>query len=127
MSGKFMNYQQQVSKKSNTNSDTSTHKSLYSRPFNTQKVTDSNVLLTQQEIENQQYQQNSIETAKLEIQAKHGAITPVGQEKLTSLQAQKSDFWQRSTEKAKRDGHHLSNISVNRSQILAKQYWGSGR
>jgi hypothetical protein len=108
-----MGYQRQVNKKSSANPDTSIGKSLDS-------CNESNTPLTQKETKNKQHQKDKFEATKLEIQAKHGTITPEGQERLNLLQAEKADFWQRSLEKTERYGHHLGKISANLSQSLVK-------
>ncbi|MBN3874428.1 hypothetical protein [Nostoc sp. JL33] len=112
-----MSYQQQVSRKSNSNPDTSIH--------NTQKVKDSNAALTQQyNIENQQYQQDRFEATKLKIQSKNNKnnmVTPQQQERSTVLQTKKTDLWRSSLEKADRYGHHLANVSVNSSYVSSQQ------
>jgi hypothetical protein len=116
-----MSYEQQVNKKSNINPDTSIHKSLHSRPFNTQSVNNSIAPPTQQHIENQQYQQDNFDATKLGIQAKYGVITPEGRERLTSLQMKKADFWQRYLAPTRRFSQGFGNIPVSRTGVQSQQ------
>lgn len=70
--------------------------------------------LTQTEIENQEFQQHKFEATKLEIQAKYGTITPLGQERLTVLQAKMSGLLQKRVENASSFGHSLTKIALKR-------------
>lgn len=54
-----------------------------------------------EQMESQAFQQHQFEATKLEIQAKHGTITPEGQERLGILQAKMNAFWQKRLEGTK--------------------------
>ena len=111
---------QYITKNSNNNSSTNTEKSTLARTAITQIGTNTNAPLTQQDIENQQYQQDRFEATKLEIQAKYGTITPVGQERLNLLQAKKAEFWQRYLAPVRRYNQDFANIPLTRAQAKAK-------
>jgi hypothetical protein len=68
---------------------------------------------TQQEIENEAIQQNKLEAFGLELQAKHGTITPQGQERLTVLQAKMDAFWQQRRESIERRGGNILQRLLN--------------
>ena len=68
---------------------------------------------TQQEIENEAIQQNKLEAFGLELQAKHGTITPEGQERLTVLQAKMDAFWQQRRENVERRGGNILQRLLN--------------
>ncbi|HEY9667881.1 MAG TPA: hypothetical protein V6C91_13805, partial [Coleofasciculaceae cyanobacterium] len=70
-------------------------------------------LMTPEQIENQTFQQYQLEATQLQIQAKHGTITPEGQRKLGLLQAQMNNLLQAKVDKASRFGHHFANIAIN--------------
>lgn len=78
---------------------------------------------TQVDKENQVLQNQKMEATKLEIQAKHGTITPEGQERLDVLQAKINDFWVQ-----KRESSHfqpnlleIPGIFTRRETRLAQQ------
>jgi hypothetical protein len=108
---------QYITKNSNNNSSTNTQKSTLTRTAITQIGT--NTPITQQEIENQQYQQDQFEATKLQIQAKYGTITPEGQERLNLLQAKKAEFWQRYLAPV-RHFKNFADIPITREQAEAK-------
>ncbi len=112
-----MQEQQHITKNSNNNPSTSRQKSILSRTAITQIETDFLAPLTQQDIESQQYQQDRFEATKLEIQAKYGTITPLGQERLTLLQAKKAEFWQRYLGNTRRNSRDFSMIPVHRKEV----------
>jgi hypothetical protein len=68
---------------------------------------------TQQEIENEAIQKNKLEAFGLELQAKHGTITPEGQERLTVLQAKMDAFWQQRRESIERRGGNILQRLLN--------------
>ncbi len=68
---------------------------------------------SQQEIENEAIQQNKLEAFGLELQAKHGTITPQGQERLTVLQAKMDAFWQQRRENVERRGGNILQRLLN--------------
>jgi hypothetical protein len=68
---------------------------------------------TQQEIEDEAIQQNKLEAFGLELQAKHGTITPEGQERLTVLQAKMDAFWQQRRESIERRGGNILQRLLN--------------
>jgi len=111
---------QYITKNSNNNSSTNTQKSTLARTAITQKGTNINAPLTQQEIENQQYQQDRFEATKLEIQAKYGTITPQGQERLNLLQAKKAEFWHRYLAPVRRS-KDFANIPLTRTEAESTQ------
>jgi hypothetical protein len=103
-----MSDRQRINNKSNTNfSQNFSH----SQNLKTQGGMNSNKGSSEQNVENQQYEQDSFETSKLEIQAKFGIIKPKGQERLTFLQAKKGDHWQRYLGNVGRFSQEFSNIS----------------
>jgi hypothetical protein len=55
-----------------------------------------------------------MEATRLEIQAKHGTITPQGQERLTLLQAQMHGLLQTRCENAAKCGHNIERIAFTR-------------
>lgn len=89
-------------------------RSFQSRPFTDLAQPHSHKPLTQTKIENQELQQHKFKAKRLEIQAKHGTITPEGQEQLTVLQAKMNDLLHRRVEHASRFGHNFAKIAINR-------------
>ncbi|HEY9667883.1 MAG TPA: DUF4157 domain-containing protein [Coleofasciculaceae cyanobacterium] len=73
----------------------------------------TNLPLTPEQSENQAFQQDQLEATQLQIQAKHGTITPEGQERLGVLQAKMDSLLQGRVEKASRFGHTFANVAVN--------------
>ncbi|MGV0104050.1 hypothetical protein NSTCB13_02701 [Nostoc sp. DSM 114160] len=69
--------------------------------FRIQSKETSKKPLTQEQIDNQAFQIQKMEATKLEIQAKHGTITPERQERLGVLQAKMNDFWVQRKESSK--------------------------
>ncbi|MBG1240326.1 DUF4157 domain-containing protein [Nostoc sp. NZL] len=55
-----------------------------------------------------------MEGTKLELQAKYGTITPIGQERLTLLQAKMDGLLNSRLERATRFGHNTANIPLRR-------------
>jgi|GEM_PF-3265749 len=73
-------------------------------------------------MENHQYELDRIEETGLEIQAKYGTITHLGQERLNLLQAKKAEFWERYMEREGGFNIDLSlvDIPATRAELEAK-------
>ncbi|MBW4501604.1 MAG: hypothetical protein KME57_19085 [Scytonema hyalinum WJT4-NPBG1] len=69
-----------------------------SRPSSDKAQRHSHKLVTQTEVENQEFQQHQMEATKLKIQAKYGTITPEAHERLTVLQAKMNDVLHKKVE-----------------------------
>ena len=84
------------------------------RPFGGQTQKASFTPVTQTDVENEAFAEEKMEVTGLELQAKHGTITPEGQERLTVLQAKMDRSLNSRLEKATRFGHNFANIPVRR-------------
>ncbi|MEH2168450.1 MAG: DUF4157 domain-containing protein [Nostoc sp.] len=84
------------------------------RPFGGQTQKASFTPVTQTDVENEAFAEEKMEVTGLELQAKHGTITPEGQERLTVLQAKMDRSLNYRLEKATRFGHNFANIPVRR-------------
>ncbi|WP_246163649.1 DUF4157 domain-containing protein [Brasilonema sennae] len=115
-----MNKRSHIHKKADSSASNPVRSQLQSRPFIAQAQPQSQNPLTQTETENQEFQQQKFEATKLEIQAKYGAITPEGQERLTVLQAKMSGLLQRRLEHASSKGRNLANIPISRPDAPSK-------
>jgi hypothetical protein len=113
---------QYINKKSENNIPTSTQKLSLPRPAINEVKTDTDAPLTQQDVENDQYQLDRIEETDLEIQAKYGKITPEGQERLNLLQAKRAEFWERYMESEGSTSLDLTHVDipVTRAEAEAK-------
>jgi hypothetical protein len=66
------------------------------------------------EKENQEFQKCKLEVTKLEIQAKHGPLTPEQQKHLTALKAKMKELLHKREKEASNFGHSLNNFAINR-------------
>jgi hypothetical protein len=107
---------QHISKTTNTASSAPVHTALHGYPITTHGVRDSNEARTAQDLDSQQYHQDTFEETKLNLQAKYGTITPEQQERLAFLQAKRADFWQRYLANAGKLGHSFADIPVTTTQ-----------
>lgn len=69
-----------------------------------------------EEMENETFNQHKFEATKLEIQAKHGSITPEGQERLNQLQAKMDAFWEQRLARTQNSPNLLQRLIDLRSQ-----------
>jgi hypothetical protein len=67
-------------------------------------------------MENETFNQHKFEATKLEIQAKHGSITPEGQERLNQLQAKMDAFWEQRLARTQNSPNLLQRLIDLRSQ-----------
>lgn len=106
-----------VQKSNNASTPTTTPETLKSADavngFSVRSQPQADRLMTPEQIENQTFQQYQFEATQLQIQAKHGTITPEGQRKLGLLQSQMNNLLQAKVDKASRFGHRLANIAIN--------------
>ncbi|WP_375471622.1 DUF4157 domain-containing protein [uncultured Nostoc sp.] len=84
------------------------------RSFGGQTQKASFTPVTQTDVENEAFAEEKMEVTGLELQAKHGTISPEGQERLTVLQAKMDRSLNSRLEKATRFGHNFANIPVRR-------------
>lgn len=89
------------------------------RPFGSQVQKASVAPVTETDIEDITFAEQSIEATGLELQAKYGKITPEGQERLTVLQAKMDGLLNSRLEHATRFGHNFANIPLRRPHIAA--------
>ena len=108
-----MNERLHIHKKADPSASKSVHTQFQSRPNTAQEQPHSAPPQSQTKIDNQEFQQHKFEATKLEIQAKHGTITPQGQEQLTVLQAKMSNLLQRQVEHTSRFGHNAAKTAIN--------------
>lgn len=66
------------------------------------------------EKENQEFQKCKIEVTKLEIQAKHGSLTPEQQKHLTALKQKMTELLHKREKEASNFGYSLNNFAINR-------------
>ena len=85
---------------------------LVYRPFANQSPKAPVAFKTQTDIENDAFKQQQMGATKLEVQAKHGIITPEGQEQLTFLQAKMNGLLNSRLEHARRFSHNFANIPL---------------
>ncbi|WP_341529032.1 M91 family zinc metallopeptidase [Nostoc sp. UHCC 0302] len=67
-----------------------------------------------EDIENDAFAKQQMETSKLELQAKYGMITPEGQECLTVLQTKMDGLLNARLQRATRRAHNFANIPIRR-------------
>ncbi|MBG1266055.1 hypothetical protein [Nostoc sp. WHI] len=79
----------------------------------------SNKPIVQAKVENQKFQKDQFEATKLQIQAKHGTITPEGQERLTILQTKMNESLQQQKEHSSKFGHNLTKIALKRPDSVS--------
>ena len=75
--------------------------------------------IVQAKVENHKFQQYQFEATKLQIQAKHGTITPEGQERLTVLQTKMNESLQQGKEHSSQFGHNLSKMAIKRADSVS--------
>jgi len=106
--------------KSSWNSPKEKKSSLFApRPFANQTQEDSDVPLTQEDIENAAYDQHKFEATGLEIKKEYGTITPAEQEHLGVLQAKMKDFWVHRRENPSGFNYNFANVKVQNPNELA--------
>ncbi|WP_392482105.1 DUF4157 domain-containing protein [Nostoc sp. C110] len=89
------------------------------RPFGSQVQKASVASVTETDIEDVAFAEQSIEATGLELQAKYAKITPEGQERLTVLQAKMDGLLNSRLEHATRFGHNFANIPLRKPNIAA--------
>lgn len=104
----------QIHKKADSSAYSSKQSQLQSHLLNTHSKLGSNKPIVQAKVENQKFQQYQFEATKLQIQAKHGTITPEGQERLTVLQTKMNKSLQQGKEHSSQFGHSLSKMAIKR-------------
>ncbi|MBD2524538.1 DUF4157 domain-containing protein [Nostoc sp. FACHB-133] len=87
------------------------------KPFGSQVQKASVALVTETDMEDITFAQQSIEATGLELQAKYGKITPESQERLTVLQAKMDGLLNSRLEHTTRFGHNFANIPLRRPDI----------
>ncbi|MEH2137557.1 hypothetical protein [Nostoc sp.] len=75
--------------------------------------------IIQAKVENQKFQQDRFEATKLQIQAKHGTITPEGQERLTVLQAKMNESLQQGKKHSAQFGHNIDKMAIKRADTVS--------
>ncbi|OYD93276.1 hypothetical protein CDG76_21630 [Nostoc sp. 'Peltigera membranacea cyanobiont' 210A] len=109
----------QIHKKADSSAYSSKQSQLQSHLLNTHSKLGSNKPIVQAKVENQKFQQYQFEATKLQIQAKHGTITPEGQERLTVLQTKMNKSLQQGKEHSSQFGHSLSKMAIKRSDSVS--------
>lgn len=108
-----MNKRSHLHKKPDSSASNPVQSQFQSRLNIAQAKPQSQKPLTQTQTENGEFQQQKFEATKLELQAKYGAITPEGQERLTVLQAKMSGLLQTRLEQASSNGRNFANIPIS--------------
>lgn len=109
----------QISKKADSFATRSEETQFQSRPCTNKTQQHTNKTLSQTDIENQEFQQNQIEATKLQLQAKHGTITPEGQTQLTLLQAKMNDVLCSRVQQGYGFGHNLGQIAFRHPEKIS--------
>ncbi|MEH2154060.1 hypothetical protein [Nostoc sp.] len=109
----------QIHKKADSSAYSSKQSQLQSHLLNTHSKLGSNKPIVQAKLENQKFQQYQFEATKLQIQAKHGTITPEGQERLTVLQTKMNESLQQGKEHSSQFGHNLSKMAIKRADSVS--------
>ncbi|MEH2105031.1 hypothetical protein [Nostoc sp.] len=109
----------QIHKKADSSAYSSKQSQLQSHLLNTHSKLASNKPIVQAKVENQKFQQYQFEATKLQIQAKHGTITPEGQERLTVLQTKMNKSLQQGKEHSSQFGHSLSKMAIKRADSVS--------
>jgi len=102
----------QILKKTDSSATVSEEAGFQLGPLANKTQQQTNQPLSQTENENQEFQQHQFEATKLELQAKHGSITPEGQTQLTLLQAKMNEVLHRRVETGADFGHNLEKITL---------------
>lgn len=103
----------QILKKTDSSATVSEDAGFQLRPLANKTQQQRNQPLSQTEIENQEFQQHQFEATKLELQAKHGSITPDGQTRLTLLQAKMNELLHRQVEIGADFGHNIEETTLH--------------
>ncbi|MEH2150605.1 hypothetical protein [Nostoc sp.] len=109
----------QIHKKADSSAYSSKQSQLQSHLLTTHSKLASNKPIVQAKVENQKFQQYQFEATKLQIQAKHGTITPEGQERLTVLQTKMNESLQQGKEHSSQFGHNLSKMAIKRADSVS--------
>ncbi|MFN6526504.1 hypothetical protein [Nostoc sp. ChiSLP03a] len=109
----------QIHKKADSSAYSSEQSQLRSHFLTSHSQLGSKKPIVQAKVENQKFQQYQFEATKLQIQAKHGTITPEGQERLTVLQTKMSESLQQGKEHSSQFGHNLSKMAIKRADSLS--------
>ncbi|MFN6486770.1 MULTISPECIES: hypothetical protein [unclassified Nostoc] len=109
----------QIHKKADSSAYSLEHSQLQSHLLTTHSQLGSNKAIVQAKVENKKFQQYQFEATKLQIQAKHGTITPEGQERLTVLQTKMSESLQQGKEHSSQFGHNLSKMAIKRADSVS--------
>ncbi|MEI6446229.1 MAG: hypothetical protein WCO29_24660 [Nostocales cyanobacterium ELA583] len=106
----------QILKKTDSSATVSEEAGFQLRPLANKTQQQTNQPLSQTENENQEFQQYQFEATKLELQTKHGSITPEGQTQLTLLQAKMNKVLHRRVKTGTDFGHNLEKIALHNPQ-----------
>lgn len=109
----------QIHKKADSSASKSEQGQLPSHLLITHSQLGSNKPILQAKVENQKFQEYQFEAAKLQIQAKHGTITPDGQERLTVLQAKMNESLQQGKEHSFQFGHNIDKMAIKRAGTVS--------
>ncbi|MFN6460770.1 MAG: hypothetical protein RMZ41_002850 [Nostoc sp. DedVER02] len=109
----------QIHKKADSSASKSEQNQLRSHLLTTHSQLGSHKPIVQAKVENQEFQQDRFEATKLQIQAKHGTITPEGQERLTVLQAKMNESLQQGKEHSFRFGHNIDKMAIKRADTMS--------
>jgi thiol-disulfide isomerase/thioredoxin len=109
----------QIHKKADSSASKSEQSQLQSHLLTTHSQFGSQKPIVQAKVENQEFQQDQFEATKLKIQAKHGTITPEGQERLTVLQAKMNESLQQGKEHSSQFGHNIDKMAIRRADTVS--------
>ncbi|MBD2508197.1 hypothetical protein H6G91_13065 [Nostoc muscorum FACHB-395] len=109
----------QIHKKADSSASKSEQGQLRSHLLTTHSPLGSNKPILQAKVENQKFQEYQFEATKLQIQAKHGTITPDGQERLTVLQAKMNESLQQGKEHSFQFGHNIDKMAIKRAGTVS--------
>ncbi|MEH2193777.1 MAG: hypothetical protein V7K98_14220 [Nostoc sp.] len=109
----------QIHKKADSSASKSEQGELQSHLLATHSQLGSHKPIVQAKVENQEFQQHQFEATKLQIQAKHGTITPEGKERLTVLQAKMNESLQQGKEHSFRFGHNIDKMAIKRANSVS--------
>lgn len=109
----------QIPKKADSSAHSSEPSQLRTHRLTGNTQLGSNKPIVQAKVENQKFQKDQFEATKLQIQAKHGTITPQGQERLTILQTKMNESLQQQKEHSSQFGHNLTKIALKRPDSVS--------
>ncbi len=109
----------QIHKKADSSAYSSEQSQLRAHLLTNHSQFGSSKPIVQAKVENHKFQQYQFEATKLQIQAKHGTITPEGQEQLTVLQTKMSESLQQGKEHSSQFGHNLSKMAIKRADSVS--------